>query len=349
MWNWLQSYRRGPIGLDWGGRWLKLVQFSGDRKTLLDTARVELPASSAPLTPELFSQLLAKARAGRDFRGNEVVVCLSESQLQLQTVRIPKASAKEMERAIRQEVATRLPFKLEEADIRYLEAGDVRQANSTLREVIVAACHRPTVEEYVRFLATAGLRTVAIDMEPLALLRGGAAQFRREGEQDCRTLFAHVGYQRTLVVVAQGDEPILIKYIELGGRDFDAAVASHLELEPPFAAALRRTMGDRRGEQQDPEVAGGVREATRPVLERLCHELALCVRYHGVTFRGHSLRRLVLGGGEASPALQDALHTRLELDCELSEPFRAYPVGPNSSRRGQWEIAVGLALRELSA
>jgi type IV pilus assembly protein PilM len=112
---------------------------------------------------------------------------------------------------------------------------------------------------------------------------------------------------------------------------------------------LRRNHGDRRVEQQDPEVARSVSEAIRPLVDRLANELSLCNRYHSVTFRGQPLHSVLLSGGEASPGLQEKLHRQLELPCDLSDPFRSLATLPNVSRRGQWDIAAGLALRELAA
>ena len=80
---------------------------------------------------------------------------------------------------------------------------------------------------------------------------------------------------------------------------------------------------------------------------RLASELAMCVRYHSVTFRGQPLARVVLGGGEATQSLADTLGKQLNLKCELSDPFRALPMQRDLGRRGLWDVAAGLALREV--
>ena len=89
-----------------------------------------------------------------------------------------------------------------------------------------------------------------------------------------------------------------------------------------------------------------VSEATRGVIERLGGELALCIRYHSVTFRGQPLARVVLGGGEATPLLAESLGRMLNLKCELSDPFRALSLQRDVGRRGLWDVAAGLALKE---
>jgi type IV pilus assembly protein PilM len=81
------------------------------------------------------------------------------------------------------------------------------------------------------------------------------------------------------------------------------------------------------------------------VVEKLAAEVSLCIRYHNVTFRGQALKRLVLGGGEASPALLEVFSSRLDLKCELGDPWRTFEPVAIAGRRCQWDVAVGLALR----
>ncbi len=133
----------------------------------------------------------------------------------------------------------------------------------------------------------------------------------------------------------------------VGGRAMDEAVGRHLKMKLSEAIALRRHNGDRRVDQQDPEITRSVTESVRPVIDRLAGELSMCARYHSVTFRGQPLSRLVLGGGEATSAIIESLSTRLELKCELGDPLRTYENTLPQTRRGQWDVAAGLALRDM--
>jgi type IV pilus assembly protein PilM len=362
--RWLPTRRFGPIGIDVGLRSVKLLQLDSQAGRVLDAARCDLPPDGAddkdaPQRDRHLIELLRQAREGRRFRGRDAVLCLDWSDLLVQNIRVAKTvpvktpaktppgrlELPELDRLVQQEAARRVPFSIAEAEIRYLEAADVRQGDSVMREVVLLACHRPALERKIDLIRRAGFRPAAVDVEPLALLRCYIRQSRREEDRRRRGMFVHVGYTNSLVVIAQGPDVLFVKYVDVGGRHLDEAVARHLKMSLTDAVALRRNNGDRRAEQQDPEIARSIGESVRPVVDRLAHELSLCVRYHSVTFRGQPLVQLVLGGGEATPSLVEAIGSRLDLKCELGDPLRLIDNPLETARKGQWDVAAGLALR----
>ena len=347
----VRPVRYGPIGIDLGSRSVKLVQFTEDGQRLVDAVRWELPSlpesASAAETDKQLVESVKMAREGRKFRGRDAVLCLGPRELFVQNIRVPKATGAELERTVRQEAASRLPFPAVEAEVRFLDTADVRQGDLVRREIILLACHQPVLARALGVFDAAGLRPVAVDAEPVALLRCYVKQFRRDDDRKQRAMFVHVGAAKTTVLIAEGASTLFIKYLDMGGKQMDEAVARFLKLSPAEATQLRRHNGDRRADQQDPEIMGSIVESIRPVIDKLAGEISMCVRYHSVTFRGQPLVRLVLGGGEATPQLLEALQTRLDIRCELGDPLRSYEINVPGGRRGQWDVAVGLALREI--
>jgi type IV pilus assembly protein PilM len=348
----LKRKRFGPIGVDLGSRSIKLIQFSGDQSRIVDAVRWELPldeeaAESTDQRWQAIGNALRRAREGRNFRGREAVVCLGAPELFVQNVRVAKVPSPEIQRVVNQEAAGRIPFPAAEAEIRFLEAADVRQGETTRREVVLLACHKPVIERLLGVVVECGLEPQAIDVEPAAVLRCYAKQFRRDDDQNQRALFAHIGSSGTIVVIAKGADALFIKYIDVGGRQMDESVARHLDMTLGEASALRRHNGDRRVDQQDPEITRSVAEAVRPVVERLANELSLCARYHSVTFRGQPIARAVFSGGEANQSLLDVVAARVDLKCELGDPLRSYESATQTGRKGIWDVATGLALRNV--
>jgi type IV pilus assembly protein PilM len=347
MVTWPTFRRSGPIAVDLGVRAVKLVQMNADRSRIVESVRWDLPLEApADLEEQAqrWTKAIIEAREGRRFRGNDAVLCLGSRELTLQNVRVIKPPTGDIEPVVMKEVAERNVFPIAETEVRFLETADVRQGDTLRREVIVMGCRRTLLDRYLQVLAEAGLQPVAVDIEPQAILRCYNAQYRRDEDKRARSIVVHVGHSNTAVIIAEGDDILFLKYIELGGKHLDEAVAKHLKMDAHAAWTLRRNNGDRRADQQDPEVVRSVNEALRPVIDRLAGEISLCVRYHSVTFRGQPLARLVLGGGEATQSLVERLAGRIDLKCELGDPFRVY-AEPLPGRRSQWDVAVGLALR----
>ncbi len=346
--SWLNKYRSGPIGIDVGSRCVKLMQFDCEGSRVREAARWDLPAARPTDADQRDTQIvktIQRAREGRNFRGKEAVFCLRAAELFVQNLRVPKAEGAELVHLVREEAKGRLPFPGEEAELRFLEAGDVRHGDAVRREVIVMACHRPVVTRTLEIARQLGLTATALDNEPSALLRCYSRQFRRADDQQRRIMLVNIGASSTVVLIAEGQNPMFVKYLDLGGRHLDEAVARHLQMPLTEAAALRRHNGDRRADQRDEEITRGVSESIRPVLERLASELAMCVRYHSVTFRGQSLAQIIVGGGEASEIVSQWIGERLNVPCELGEPFRDLEMPRLGGRSSQWDIAAGLALR----
>ncbi len=351
MIRWLSNRRHGPIGVDIGSRCIKMVQFDGNRSRIIDAARGDLPPLAENPTPAnqatRISETIERTLRGRNFRGRDAVLCLNDEHLLIQNLRVPRAEGVELDRLVAQEAAGKIPFPVAEAELRYFEAADVRQGEKTLREVILLACHRPKLNELLELVDQGGLHPVAVDVEPAALVRSYAGQYRRDEDRDQRALLVHLGYSYSMVTITQRDEVLFTKYVEVGGKHFDEAVARHLKMDLSQAVNLRRHNNDRRLEQRDPEIQRSLQEALRPATDRLIAEISLCVRYHSVTFRGQPLVRMVLSGGEATTALQDQIASHFDFRCEVSDPLRAFAVPADLGRRSQWDVAAGLALRDV--
>ena len=351
MVGWFGKRSFSPIGIDVGCRSVKLLQFDADYSRVREAVRWDLPAETRTDPDEHDADVveaIRQAREGRNFRGRQAVLCIGGRDLFVQNIRVAKVAGEELKAVVHHEAAGRLPYDGQQAEIRYIEADDVRQGDSIRREVILLACRRDVLGRTLALGEKAGLVPLAIDVEPAALLRCYAVQFRRDGDQQRRAMFVNVGASTTTVVIARGADAMFVKYIDVGGRHMDEAVAKHLKMSAEDAAALRRHNGDRRADQRDPEVTRSITESIRPVLDRLANELSMCIRYYSVTFRGQPLSPIIIGGGEATQMLTDWLTKRLDATCELGDPLRSYQKSNPSGRIGQWDVAAGLALREVN-
>ncbi|NQT38748.1 MAG: pilus assembly protein PilM [Planctomycetes bacterium] len=351
MVGWILKPRYGPLGVDIGSDAIKLVQFNADRSRVLEAAHWKLTTAGDATQEERDAQIvqaLGRLRRERRFRGRHAVFCLGAGDLFVQNIRVPPADSQMLPGIVRSEAAGRIPFDVDEAEIRFLDAADVRQGDVLRREVVLLACRRRAIERLLSIARETGLIPLALDVEPAALLRCYARQFRRDEDQRQRIALINLGASATSVTIAEGAEARFVKYVDFSGRQLDRAVAERLRMPSPEAASLRRHNGDRRADQRDPEITRSIVEAVRPLADRLAHELSMCIRYFSVTFRGDPVAKLVFGGGEASPSMIELLANRLDMPCELGNPMRSFDNQTLPGQAGQWDVAAGLALRNFN-
>lgn len=359
MYHWFGKSRYTPIGLDLGSRVMKLAQMRrrGERLEVTALARIELPAH--PSDPE--ARIAAERDALREiltrgqFRGRQVVMTLGAQQLFVQNVRLPRLASDELLKVARWETDERLPEEFGPAEMRHLVAGEIRPGGNQpdaepRQEIILLAARRNDVDTLIGLAETARLQPVAIDLAPCSLVRTYQSLLRRKSDEQCGLLFIEVGATSTTLVFTRGTDILLIKPLPIGGQSFDNAVARRLVLEPPAAANVRR-----QSEAADGSIGGDavltIADAVRGEIENLATELAMCVRYHNVTFRGNRLARAILLGGEASDTLAGHLGRRIEIPCEVGDPLLGCDVAPQLrhaggiGRRSQWALAIGLCMK----
>lgn len=347
MVDWFKKKRCGAIGVDIGSRTVRLVQLDPGNGRLVEAVRWDIShdPDEGPVEDDKIVETIRRARDGRRFRGRDAVICLDGGQLFVQNVRVPKGTPEDLQKLAYQEAAGRITYPINEAEVRFLNAGETRVGETRSRELILMACHRVELNRQLDLVTRAGLRPVAVDIEPAALLRCYVRQSRREEDRGKRIMFVHMGTRWSTVVIGEKQHALFVKYLNIGGLHLDAAVSSHLGIGRSEAAALRLRQGERRADSRDPEVDQSIHESIQPTLDRLASELAMCLRYHGVAFRGRSVAQVVVGGSEATAELVTSLHEQLHMPCELCDPLRDYENGTVTGRCSQWDVATGLALR----
>lgn len=346
--------RSPAIGLHLGPRFATLVQVSGaaPHVGLLGCAQGLLPVrgeSSEEHHEEAVAATLKLLVSDHGFRGRRVVSCVPADDLHLQSVRLPQMPPEEMPKIVRWEAEERLPFPIQETELRYLLSGQIRQESTVKQEVVLMACQQAVLKRHLRIIERAGLVPAAIDVEPCAVLR--AFRHGREGHE--RVAYLHLGDNLTTVLIADGDSILFLKYVGSGGRELDQAVAKHLDLELPEAMRVRATVTNSAILDSQSDVHRSVVEAIRPKLESLASELELCFRYFMVTFRGQQAVKLLVTGSEASPWLAEYLGHSLSWPVEVGNPLNGLEHVPQTPKLheqpGRWAAALGLSLRSLES
>ena len=348
-----------PIGLDIGHDSIKMIQLERDGESLSVRAAAlsPLPAEAQanpqrhlPLAIETIRQIMRR----RQFSGRKVVAALPREVLHIRNMRLPQGAAADSAE-LANEAKGLLPIDVSQAQLQFLKAGEAHDAGAIRDEIIVMAALNKDVAAFIEALGRAGVELAALDSEPCALYRLVDRFMRRSDDELDAHVIVDIGWRRSQVVIGKGRQISMIKSIGVGGYQFQEAVSRKLGITLDEAQALRRRLmgpveAAQPAEARDP-VRKAAGDACRSAMEELGGEIALCLRYHAVTFRGRRPACVRLIGGEAgNPQLCAVLNKMLPIPSEVARPLQSLDTSSMSAAdkegsMSQWATAFGLALR----
>ncbi len=344
-----------PIGLDIGHSSIKMIQLSGDGRSVrvvaaqqasLDPALHLEPSAKRDLIVSSIREMLNRG----DFQGRQVVSCLGSDKVKIKSLRLDTAEPEQIEQMMVTEVAQRFELNPAVDELRYMIAGNVFQGEQIKNEVIFFGIDRVQLSEHLSTLESAGLVPTAIDTVPCALFRSFQAALRRREDCELVSVFVDLGSHFTTVIIGKGQQIVFVKQIPIAGEHLTAEVASRLGVSTDDATLLRSRL--RGPDGQDEQTSRSVMDAMSGTIETLAREISLCFRYYAVTFRGQRPAEAVFTGGEAyESSLIDALRRHLGVAIRIAEPLRGFDLsGADFDRRRnpqlcEWAVAVGAGLK----
>ncbi len=313
------------LGLDVGTTAVRVVEVVIDRPggrgrpgrspIVTRVGEVPLPAGAVRdgevIDPAAVGAAISELWRQTGLRPRDVRVGLTGSRVVVRVVDMPAMPDDEMAGAIRFSAADHIPIPLDEAvlDHAVLEPAPPAEAGGPpMVRVLVAAAHRSALDGLLAAVSAGGLRAVAVDLVPCALVRGfaepaGDADGLEEGSQPPAPPRAEavvsVGAGLTTVVVHEAGRPRFVRTVPIGGDLLTTAISEELGVDPEAAEALKREAGSLDAEGAPEQDLA--RRAARVVELRLAGilgEIQSSLAYW-VAQSDRPLRRIVLTGGGA--------------------------------------------------
>jgi type IV pilus assembly protein PilM len=311
----------GLVGVDFGTQSVRLLQLREQqgRLDVVGAAYLDLLDDGQRDDTETMSRRLHSALGRGGFTGRRCVVSIPRDEVRIQSVRLPRMPAEELAQAAKWEAAQRFGFDREAMEADHIRTGATLQSGDNREEILLIAASHASLHRYLDPVMAAGLRPVAAEPHFSALARIYSRQYRRESDRTVVRAIVEVGASSSTVIIVRGDQIAFAKPIAIGGRDFNRAVVEHLELDERAAAELRSTriraaISGGENALEDSATERAVFEAIRPLIGDLVKEVVLCLRYYGVTFRGHPPERIILAGGDG---LEPRIDTMLAQTCKI--------------------------------
>lgn len=350
------SSSMGCVGIDVRSRTVRLLQvrMAGDQWHVVGAAQIDAPLGAADSWSPTPTEVLSALTSG-GFAGRRCVLSLPRSCVKVQAVRLPQMSADELAQAVEFEASHRFGMDRSELQVDYLPTSALDQGNENRDELLLVAAAEADVNHHLEPWLEGGLRPIAVDVDFAAVAGLIAAT---EGTKSVRAA-VDVGRTGSSITVIRHGQVAMYKEIAIGGCTFDHAVSEHLDIDHDAAAELRRARQDAPHDNDEGGLDGAtsraVYEAVRPLMNDLVKEISLCLRYYGVTFRGHPPSSILLIGEHAcEPRLDEhvAKGCKIPVRCDVDgDVLSAIETGIRTAlnRRvgtlGAWAVAFGMSLR----
>ncbi len=238
-------------------------------------------------------------------------------------VKLPPLQEDNIEQLVTFEAQQHVPFPLNEVvwDYELIEGG-------AEQEVVIVAIKGDALDEINGAVTDGGLRTVEVDVAPMALYNAFRSTY---GHPEETILLIDIGAKTSNLLYIEGKR-FFTRSIAIGGASITAAIAKEYNI--PFMEAEQQKLGNGlvalgggHTEQMDEAVAS-LAMVIRNALSRLPAEIARTTNYYRSQHGGSAPRRVLLAGGGANlPYTLEFFQEKLNLTVEYFNPVRNLAIG----------------------
>ncbi len=342
----------GAVGVDIGSAAIKVVELLGDGQGAEGSGASVRAAASAPTPAGTIEEgrikdVQAVGRALRDLvqsagiKTRRAVAAVNGQVALMREVRMPQLPPEEIRQAARFEVERYLPYPIAEVTFDTVVVGDSGQGADSRVDVLVVAARTDVLHQHAAALQAAGLEPVVLEVEPLAVVRAVSQRAAPEQVTAC----VHLGSSVTMILVAEGEVPRVIRTVAFGTTQLLEAAASRLGATGEAPEVLQARLAAAGAGDSVP----GLREAIDDSLSSLVTEIRRSLEYYGGRYRAAVPDRVVVtGGGAALPGITASLTSALDMPVELGDPFAelgGFPQQGAPEAGAAYAVAAGLARR----
>lgn len=342
--KWLVRRPKSIIGVDLGTHSLKIVEMDISHEIpvlkgigIADTYNSDDMASDSSTLAETLRRLLDTSGV----TGKDAVVAINSSKIFVRELTFPAMTVAELTEAIKWDLENYVPY----APGSYYYDFAVLKSDSELEtKVLLVAAPNDAVNSAVEIIKEAGLRPLAVDIEPLALYRTLNA-----GEN---AAVIDIGAEMSQIILYQHGVPSITRAIPIGGRRFTEVVMRSLELEFTEAESLKKRQ---KGLLRRPDITESftdIHQQLEILSAELVRELRRTLEYYQIQNKNAVIDKIILsGGGSKMDNLASHLSRQLEMSIVNHNVLAVVNTAPSFNKEylqelaPQLAVAIGLALR----
>ncbi len=335
------------VGIDIGSKTIKIVEidkqgasFSLAASGVVGYSGVTIDKMSDEKEMSSLGQIVKKLHAQAGVSTKDVVLSIPEPLVFTRTIKFPLLTDTEIASAVKWESEQYIPIPINEAIIQHTILSRNEKTSPPEVLVLLVAAPKAVVEKYVKVVQLAGLNTVAVETELIALTRALSPP-------DKTVLLVDLGASSTNIAISKMGLLSFSRSISIAGDAFTRAVSQGLGVTPLQAEEYKKTYGLTEG-----QLEGKVKGVIDPVLRLVVDEIKKAISYYITEEKGETPTALIVTGGTSViPEMFTTLTKLVGMEVLVGNPFAKIRVDAQTAKKlapyaSLYGVAVGLALRD---
>ncbi len=237
-----------------------------------------------------------------------------------------------------------IPYPLDEVNLDYQVLG-ASESNPEEVDVLLAACRKEIVDDYLAVVQSPGLNPLIVDVETYAMENafGLIASHMPGGGMEKTVAVLDVGATTTNINAIHNNRSVYTRDHTFGGRQLTEEIQRRYGLSYEEAGLAKKQGGLPDNYQTD---------VLRPFMEAMCQEIMRALQFFYSSTPFNSVDQIVLAGGCAQiPGIDELVAARIGVPTIVANPFASMALSSRVKAQllgndaPSLMISCGLALR----
>lgn len=282
-------------------------------------------------------------------RCKHVAVAVPAAHVITKLIKMPaNLNDQERQMQIEMEADHYIPYPLNEVNLDY-QVLEVAEPNAAEVDVLMAACRKEIVDDYLAVIQNHGLTPAVVDVETYAMENayGLIAHHMPGGGMEKTVAVLDVGATETTINVMHNNRSVYTRHHTFGGRQLTEEIQRRYGLSYEEAGLAKKQGGLPDNYQTD---------VLRPFMEAMCQEIMRALQFFYSSSPFNSVDQLLLAGGCSQiPGIDELVAARIGVPAMVANPFASMSLSSRikpqllANDAPSLMISCGLALRSFDA
>lgn len=339
------------VGIDISASSVKVLELSksGEQYRVERYAVEPLPQNAvvehAITEIEQVADAVERAHKRSGTKAKHVAVAIAAAHVISKTVRMP-ANLKddELQTQIELEADHHIPYPMNEVNLDFTIVGPCED-NPEEVDVLLAACRKEIVDDYLAVIQSKGLTPLVVDVETYAMENayGLIAQQMPGAGMERTVAVLDVGATTMNMTVMHNNRSVYTRDHNFGGRQLTEEIQRRYGLSYEEAGLSKKQGGLPDNYQSD---------VLRPFMEGMCQEIMRALQYFYSSSPFNSVDQILLAGGCAQIlGIDEMVAARVGVNTQIANPFASMSVASRvksqllTNEAPSLMVSCGLAMR----